>query len=147
MEKYELDKDISVLFVEAASFPDGIRAAFDSLSGSLSQKENRTFFGISHANQEGKIIYKAAAWEKYEGEGKDSGLKTLRIKKGIYTGKLIRDFRKNIPLIGETFRKLLAEPDLDKDSFCLEWYQGKEDVLCLVKLKSVQPGEELLHPN
>ena len=51
------------MYVEAESFPFGIKEAFKKLESILMEKDNRTFFGISNADKNGKIIYKAAAWE------------------------------------------------------------------------------------
>ncbi len=136
IEKYELDNDISVMFVEADSFPFDIQAAFEKLENKLIEKESRTYFGISNADKNGKIIYRAAVWEKYEGEGDACGLETFRIKKGVYAGEMIQDFKKNIPAIGNTFQQLLKDPPLDTNSYCLEWYKGFNDVLCLVRLDS-----------
>lgn len=145
IEKYELKNDISVMFVEAVSFPFGIKEAFKKLESILMEKDNRTFFGISNADKNGKIIYKAAAWEKYEGEGSSYGLETFRIKKGVYIGELIRDFKNNIQMIGNTFQKLLKDPQLDKSSYCLEWYKGSDDVLCLVKLDAKKFKLEIIN--
>jgi len=147
IEKYELEKDISVMYVEADSFPLGIKAAFEKLEEVIPGKEERTFFGISHADKSGKIIYKAAAWEKYEGEGESYGLEIFRIGKGVYVGELISDYKNNISLIGNTFQKLLKDPRLDTDSYCLEWYKGCDDVLCLVKLGDRIQNLNIPNPN
>ena len=84
MKKYELTEDIVVLYVPAESFPEGIQPAFDKLEDRLSSKNNRALFGISWPDQQGKIHYKAAAGEKYDGEGKINELDTFTIKKGTY---------------------------------------------------------------
>ena len=137
MEKFEMQKDILVMYVSAASFPDGIEAAFKKLETSLPAKDGRNFFGISWADKNGKIVYKAAAGEKFPGEGKSLGLETFVIKKGTYISKLITDFMKNKQEIGATFKQMLKHPELDTNSYCLEWYKGGE-VLCMVKLESVK---------
>jgi len=133
MKKFELTKDMVVLYLPAESFPDGIQPAFDQLEKRLSSNNNRAVFGISWPDQQGKILYKAAAEEKYDGEGKKYELDTFTIKKGTYISELIEDYEKNLPLIGTTFRQLLHHPELDINAFCLEWYKGN-DVLCMVKL-------------
>jgi len=136
MKKYELTEDIVVLYVPAKSFPDGIQPAFDKLEDRLSSKNNRALFGISWPDQQGKILYKAAAGEKYDGEGKINELDTFTIKKGTYISEWIEDYKNNLPLIGATFRQLLHHSELDTNSYCLEWYKGN-DVLCMVKLDPV----------
>jgi len=133
MKEYELTNDMVVLYVPAESFPEGIQPAFDQLEARLSAENNRTLFGISWPDQQGKIRYKAAAEEKYDGESKIYGLDTFTITKGTYIGELINGYKKNVQRVGTTFRQLLHHPALDTNSYCLEWYKGN-DVLCMVKL-------------
>ena len=134
MEKYELAKDIMVMYVPAESFPEGIQPAFDKLHSRLPSKDDRTLFGISWPAKSGKIMYKAAAEEKYSGEGKKYEMETFTITKGTYISELLKDYKKDPSQIGDTFRQLLQHPELDTNSYCLEWYKGNDDVLCLVKL-------------
>jgi len=122
-----------VLYIPAESFPEGIQPAFDKLEDRLFSKNNRALFGISWPDQQGKILYKAAAEEKYDGEGKIHELETFTIKKGTYISELIEDYKNKLPLIGTIFRQLLNHPELDTNSYCLEWYKDN-DVLCMVKL-------------
>lgn len=134
MEKYELVKDIMVMYVRAQSFPGGILPAFEKLESKLPSTNGRTFFGISWPDKNGKIMYKDAIEEKYSGEGKNYELDTFTIEKGTYISELIKDYKKDLSRIRDVFRQLLQHPELDTNGFCLEWYKGNDDVLCLVKL-------------
>ena len=60
MEKYYLEQDIKVFYVQAFSFPAGIKPAFDKLHSLIKSPADRRFFGISYPEGPGKIIYKAA---------------------------------------------------------------------------------------
>ena len=113
MEKYELVKDIMVMYVPAKSFPEGIPSAFDDLESRLPSKDDRILFGISWPDKNGKIMYKAAAEEKYSGEGKKNQLDIFTITKGTYISELIKDYKKDLSQIGDTFRQLLQHPELD----------------------------------
>jgi hypothetical protein len=141
MEKYELAKDIIVMYVPAQSFPEAIPAAFEKLESKLPPTNDRTLFGISWPDKNGKIMYKAAAEEKYNGEGKNYNLDIFTITKGIYISKLIKDYKKDLSRIGDTFKQLLQHPELDANGYCLEWYKGNADVLCLVKLDPAKGGQ------
>jgi predicted transcriptional regulator YdeE len=141
MEKYELVKDIMVMYVPAQSFPEGILPAFEKLETKLPSINGRIFFGISWADKNGKIMYKAAAEEKYSGESKNYELDTFTIKKGTYVSELIKDYKKDLSLVGHTFQQLLMHPELDSRGYCLEWYKGNDDVLCLVKLDPAKEGQ------
>ena len=61
MEKINLEQDIKVLCVKAASFPEDALNAHQKLHALLSRKDKRNYFGISAPDIKGKIIYKAAA--------------------------------------------------------------------------------------
>ena len=134
MEKYELVNDIIVMYVPAASFPDGIQSAFDNLHSRLPSIDDRILFGISWPDKNGKIIYKAAAEEKYDDEGKKYELENFTITKGTYISELLKDYKKDVSQIADIFRQLLRHPGLGTNGYCLEWYKGTDDVLCLVKL-------------
>lgn len=132
MQQFTLNEDISVLYVQADSFPDGITAAFDQLFTILPKNNDRIIFGISHL-YDGQIIYKAGAEQKPGDEAIQTALKSLTIRKGVYISQLVKNFMQHISLIGSTFQELLQHPDIDQQSFCAEWYKG-DDVLCMIKL-------------
>lgn len=81
MEKYTLDKDITLFYVTAVSFPGGVLAAHQQLHSLIPFSTQRKYFGISFPDATGTIIYKAAAEELIEGEGKEKGLETFLLKK------------------------------------------------------------------
>ena len=133
MEKYELVKDINVLYVRAASFPEGIKSAFEKLESVVLARDDRIVFGLSWPGKDGMILYKASLEEKYPGEGKNFGFHSFVIKKGSYITELVNDFTSDLSLIGQAFQHLLKHPGIDPNGYCVEWYKGP-DVLCMVKL-------------
>jgi predicted transcriptional regulator YdeE len=134
MEKYLNEQDIKVLYVQAASFPMGVGGAFQKLHSLVPDAATRTHYGISHMNEHGQIVYKAAVEESFAGEAEKLGCETLIIRKGTYASKLLIDWKKDESIIGKTFQKLLQHPELDKKGYCLEIYKNGKDVLCLVPL-------------
>lgn len=136
MEKYFLDKDIQVFYVQADGFPDGIKPAFDKLHSLVKTTSDRKFLGISYPEKPGKIIYCAAVEENFPGEGKALGCESLTVRKGEYISIYIRDFMKDIPAIGKAFGQLLKYPEIDPKGYCLEIYEGMANVRCMVPLKS-----------
>ena len=135
MEEYILNKDIKVMYITAQSFPDGVLAAHQKLHALFPMDEKRMYFGISRPNETREIIYKAAVEEIRTGEGEKLNLETFTIKKGPCISELITDFMKNISQIGKTFEKLLNQPNLDPNGYCLEMYINETDVRCMVGLK------------
>ena len=136
MDKYYLEQDIKVFYVKASSFPDGIKPAFEKLHSLIKSPVDRRFFGISYPEKPGNIIYKAAVEEKYPGEAEEPGCETFIIKKGEYTSIYIKDFMKDISSIGKAFHELLQDPGIDPKGYCLEIYEDKNNVRCLVPLRS-----------
>jgi hypothetical protein len=132
MEKYNIDKDINVVCITAATFPNGVMAAHQAVHAKYPGGNNRRFFGISRPDRTGTIIYKAAA-ELLPGETAD-GLETFTIKKGTYLGRYIHNFMSDVQQVGSTFREILGQPGLDPNGYCLEIYEGENDVRCLVGL-------------
>lgn len=134
METFQLNNDISVFYVTAKSFPDGVMAAYDALREMLPKNETRTFFGISRPDEKGIIVYKAAVEEKYEGEGKEHGCETFIIKQGTYLTETIYNWKKKMEMFQVNFNKLIADQRMDTDFPCIEWYDGDDKVVCMVRL-------------
>jgi hypothetical protein len=134
METTVFEKNIKVFYVNAKSFPDGIAEAHQKLHTLIPFSKDRKYFGISRP-ENGVIVYKAAAEEIKEGEAEKLNCDTLVLKKGDYISLIINDFMKDIPAIGKAFQKLLEQPDLDPQGYCVEWYFNGKDVKCMVRLK------------
>jgi hypothetical protein len=136
MEKFKIEKDIKVFCMTAKSFPHGVGAAHQQLRALLPHTEGRQFYGISYSNKEGGIIYKAAVAESIEGEAEQYDCEIFIIKKGIYLRETLIDWQKDETIVGKTFQKLLANPELDPNGYCLEVYLDEKDMQCMVPLMS-----------
>lgn len=132
MEQYILDKDLSLFYVTATSFPLGVGGAFDKLRSLLPEGDDRIFYGISRPEGNGGIVYRAAAEEAYPGEGLEKGCETFLVRKGTYLSEYLTDWKKDESSVGRTFHKLLDQPGLDPNGYCLEIYPNDKDVRCLV---------------
>ncbi|MGG9961203.1 hypothetical protein [Ferruginibacter sp. SUN106] len=134
MEKYFITNNIKTFYVTATSFPGGVLKAHQALHALLPTIENRKFFGISFPGKAGNIIYKAAVKENYTGEAEQLNCETFIIGKGTYCSETIKDFMKDVSVVGKIFQQLLQHPDLDINGYCLEIYPNEKDIICLVKL-------------
>ena len=132
MDSFILGEDIKVMYVTAANFPDGIADAHDHLHSLLPKVEGRRLFGISAPNEEGTIIYKAAAEEMHPGEIQNLGLPNFTIRHGAYMSFFIKDYMEDVGAIKRAFDLLLGQQEADPNGYCLEWYIGENDVKCLV---------------
>ena len=135
MNTYQLDKDIKLFCVRAKSFPEGVMAAHQQLHASVPRENDRRFFGISYPEGKGKIAYLAAAEVMADDESNKPGYEPFTLKSGIYIYTDIKDFRKDIPAIGQTFTRLLTNTGIDPNGCCVEWYTNDNDVRCMVRLK------------
>jgi len=134
MEIYTLDRDIPICCLKADSFPLGILPAHEKLHSLIPYISERNFFGISHPDRNGSIIYKAAAEEIKSGEAAGLNLETMTIKQGHYLSLFISNFHEDVQKIGKAFRQMIADPRIDPRGFCVEWYLNEKDVRCMVKI-------------
>ena len=134
METATIDKDISVFYITASSYPEGILDAHKNLHSMVPFTTSRRYYGLSRP-ENGTIVYRAAAEELWEGEGKKLKCDTIVIKKGKYICSTVHDYMKHVHLIKDAFDELLESPELDPQGYCVEWYVSEKDVKCMIRLK------------
>jgi predicted transcriptional regulator YdeE len=134
MEIITIDNDIKVISVTASSFPEGVLAAHQTLHALIPYSENRRYFGLSRPENNGGIVYRAAAEELNDGEAGQLNLETITIKKGRYVSLLVQDFMKDISSIEKAFNQLLTYQGLDPQGYCVELYLSQKDVQCMIRL-------------
>ena len=134
MDIVRFDKDITIMYVTAPSFPDRVMEAFEKLHSLVPFSTKRKFLSVSRPERT-TVIYRAGAEEMYAGEAKKLGLETLILKSGNYLCITINDFMNDISAIGKAFEKLLNQPGLDPQGYCVEWYYNEKDVKCMIRLE------------
>ena len=134
MEKYKIEQDMKLLYVQADSFPLGVGGAFKKLDELIGHNKDRLLYGISFPNGAGNLVYRAAVEETSPGEADKVGCPIFVVRKGDYISAYLSDWKKDESMIGHTFQELLREPHIDKQGYCLEIYPNEKDVLCLVPL-------------
>lgn len=135
MNIYKLEKDNHVFCKTAASFPDGVKEAHESLHRLISFSPERKYFGLSWMNEAGDIIYKAAAEELIPGELSKHQLEPFTIRKGDYIYIDVKNFMQDIPAIGQAFNELKSDKRIDPEGVALEWYHNEADVRCMIRIK------------
>ena len=133
-ETIQLDQDLTLFYITAGSYPDGILAAHQGLHQLVPFSKERGYYGLSRPEGGGAIVYRAAATELTKGEGKALGCDTLLLKKGTYASSVIKDYLSRLPAIGQAFGSLLQHPRLDPQGYCVEWYFNETDVRCMVRI-------------
>lgn len=135
MNIFTSDHDISVMYVTAASFPEGVLAAHRQLHSLIPFTTDRRYFGLSRPEKGTDIVYRAAAEELESGEAAKLHLETIVLKKGRYVSLDISDYMTDVTAIGRAFNELLSQPGLDPQGYCVEWYVSNKDVKCMIRLK------------
>ena len=136
MEKLIFENDVKVFGIEVKTFPAGIGEAFDELikrTGDCAGERN--YYGISSMKNDGKMIYKAVAEEKYDGEAKKLNYKEGVIEKGKYLYEALYYWRNKTCLIKDIFHSIMTDDHVDKTKPCVEWYKNDDEMLCMVKVK------------
>jgi len=135
METVAINHDISLLYVTASSFPDGVMSAHQKLHSLIPFDNKRGYFGLSRPEQGDGIIYRAAAEQMSPDEANELGLETITIKAGKYLSITITDFMKDLPAVGKAFQELTDQPGIDMEGYCVERYPNKTDIQCMVRLQ------------
>jgi predicted transcriptional regulator YdeE len=134
METIYLDNDMIIMYIQAASFPDGLPEAYEKLHALLPFGEERKFMSVSRMDENHSIIYRAGAEALHENEAAEFGLPALEIKKGRYLSITIRNFMEDTSMIGQAFQTLMQDPRIDPEGYCVEWYFNDPDVRCMIRL-------------
>jgi hypothetical protein len=138
MEKFELKNDRKVFYIQAKSFPDGVLEAHQKLHALVPYSLERKYFGISRPEKEnnGQIVYRAAAEELVAGELSKHSLLEFIIPKGKYVSIVVKNYMQNSAAIMHAFEKLTANPEIDPNGYCIEMYVNDTEARCMIKLKS-----------
>lgn len=134
MEMIEMKKDVLLMTVEAKRFPEGIQEAFDELRKRLPEGDERMPYGISKPERDGSIVYRAAVEAGDAGEAGRRGCGTITLRRGTYASESVSDWQTNITEIGTVFERLLAHPQLDPSTPCIEVYRSRSELLCMVRI-------------
>lgn len=133
MQTIKILNDVKLFYIQATSFPDGIKDAFNKLENSLPTKQGREFYGIYEENENG-ISYKAAVLEQFKNEGDKYSCKYFILEKGKYLSESINNWETKIEKIGETFDKMFEMENVNPKSPSIEHYKTLNELVCMVKL-------------
>jgi hypothetical protein len=135
METYNLKSDLKVFGKEVTTFPLGIKEAFGALLDMIPDGFKRSYYGLSHMDERGKIIYMATAEEKFEREAEKYNCEEYTIEKGEYLSVAISDWLKKVDCIKDVLHDMMEDDRADKTKPVVEWYKTETEMLCLVKMK------------
>jgi predicted transcriptional regulator YdeE len=132
MEKYNLTNDVKVFGLQVKTFPSGVDEAFHNLIKKTGD-ESRSYYGISEF-KDGKMVYYAAAGEKFEGEAEKYNCEKLKIEKGDYLTTTVFEWRNKTDCIKDVFSELIRDPRVNKTKPAIEWYKDNNEMMCMVEM-------------
>jgi hypothetical protein len=134
MKTFTFEKDVKVFGIEVKSFPDGIGEAFEELIKKTGDSAGeRNYYGVSSIDNNGKMIYKAVAEEKYEGESEKYNYDKSTIEKGDYFFEVLKNWQDNTNCIKDIFTEMMKDEHVNKTKPCVEWYKNNDEMACMVK--------------
>lgn len=133
MKTIVFDNDITIAYVQATSFPEGVMEAYEKLHDDIPFSPNRKFLSVSRPEGE-NIVYRAGAEIAQAYEAEKFGLPTMSIPKGIYLTITLTNFIDDIPAMKTAFETLMKQPGIDPDGWCVEWYFNDTDAHCMIRL-------------
>ncbi|WP_276483482.1 hypothetical protein [Paraflavitalea pollutisoli] len=126
---HHLEQDIPVLCKEVPTFPEGIQAAFEELCVKV---PDRVYYGLSHMENSGRIVYQAAAVGT-EQEAAKLGYSASVIPQGDWLVESIDGWMEKIDGIKDVFGRLMSDPRFDPAYECVEWYRTDTEMWCMVR--------------
>lgn len=118
IKEFEIKDDILTICIKAASFPMGIKAAYDDLNKAAGMDKPRDLYGVTEMNG-GNIVYRACVNKQ---EGDDAlGLEEYTIPKGKYLAILF-EWEGHEHEFARIFGELVKHPDAKPGTIGLEQY-------------------------
>ena len=134
MEKIIFENDIKVFGIEVKNFPAGISEAFDELIQKTGDCAGaREYYGVSSMDDKGRMLYKAVAEEKFDGEANQYGYPKSIIERGEYLFTALREWQTKTHCIKDIFYEMIKDERVDKTKPCVEWYKSSDEMLCMMK--------------
>ena len=125
--------ELKLMYVEAETFPEGIKDSWDKLEKALGTTKGRKFYGISKCIGS-KIIYRACVIPIDDNEPDQLGLETLTIPSSRYASKKLLNWSSQIQMFGTIFDELFSKHSTNGELYALEDYKSPDEVILMVPL-------------
>ncbi|TVQ95011.1 MAG: transcriptional regulator [Bacteroidetes bacterium] len=135
MKIISMPTEIVLFYIQAESFPKGVKDAFLKLESLLPTRRGRKFYGI-YEEQDGQVIYRAAVEELYPGEAEKYNCKYYFLKPGDYLSITLSNWEKHLEKIEVAFDRLAESPTVDPQSPSVEFYKSSKELICMMRLNA-----------
>jgi predicted transcriptional regulator YdeE len=124
---------ITLMYIQAETFPEGITLTWDKLDKTLPSIEGRKFYGAAKMIG-GKMEYRACVLPLDENEHKQLGMETFSIPAGNYAAKNLTDWHSHIPEIREIFTELNSKFAANTELYNLEYYINNQELIIMLPI-------------
>ena len=125
--------ELNLMYVQASSFPEGVKEAWHQLESRLPGLKGRKYFGTSRLVG-GKIEYRACVVPSDESEPSRLGLETFTIPRGNYASRKLVDWSNQTHLIKTVFEELCSKYTVDSSRPHIEFYRSPEELVLMVPI-------------
>ena len=127
--------EMSLLYVQADVFPQGIRAAWETLEKDLTDLRGRKYYGWAKCKGN-VLVYRACMTLKNDAEPVILKLPVLNIPQGSYVCAKLPDWQSKIPQIGEMFDEMEKKyaHAYDRKRPNLEHYKSKSLLVLMLPI-------------
>jgi len=125
--------ELNLMFVQASSFPDGIKEAWNRLEGPLATLKGKKFYGTSRFI-DGAMEYRACVIPSDASEPSRLGFDTFTIPSGYYATKKLMDWPTKTHLIKTIFEELGSKYSVDYNRPHIEFYRSQKEVVLMVPI-------------
>lgn len=131
MDRIVQVQTFELLYVEADSFPNGIRYAWSTLERKLGSLKGRKFYGASWMEGE-KIRYVAGVIPVSSAEKEILKLPILKIEGGAFVTRKLENWYGKMDEIGKIFDTLSDLYPVRKGVPFLEYYKSNKELILMV---------------
>jgi predicted transcriptional regulator YdeE len=124
---------LTLMYIKAETFPEGITPAWDKLDKTLKSIGGREFYGAAKMI-DGKMEYRACVVPLDENEHKQLGMDTFSIPAGNYAAKNLIDWHSHIPEIREIFMELNSKFAANPGLYNLEYYLNNKELIIMLPI-------------
>jgi hypothetical protein len=125
--------DLKLMYVQASSFPDGIKEAWDKLESPLASLRGRKFYGVTRL-VDGVMEYRACVIPLDDSEPLRLGFATFTVPSGYYATKKLVNWASQTHLIKIIFEELRSQHSLDPNRPHIEFYRSQKEVVLMAPI-------------
>lgn len=129
--------DLKLMYVQAPSFPDGIKEAWDKLESPLASLKGRKFYGTARL-VDGVMEYRACVIPLDDSEPLRLGFATFTVTSGYYATKKLINWTSQTHLIKTIFEELDSQHALDPNRPHIEFYRSQKEVVLMAPIIHVK---------